>query len=83
MFRNELLRLTVFYIASLLTRGQVVKSDERFDSESIVFTNQWAVHVVGGDRAAEEVALRHGFTNLGKVFLMSLDKRTCGLVLSN
>ena len=31
------------------------------------FTDQWAVHIEGGDAAAERIAQRHGFTNLGKV----------------
>lgn len=42
--------------------------DSEFSSESIIFTNQWAVHVTGGDRVADDIANRHGFINLGKVF---------------
>ncbi len=42
--------------------------DSEFSSESTIFTNQWAVHVTGGDRVADDIAKRHGFINLGKVF---------------
>lgn len=31
------------------------------------FTQQWAVHVPGGKRNADAVALDHGFRNLGQV----------------
>lgn len=31
------------------------------------FTDQWAVHIEGGDQKADEIAHRQGFTNLGKV----------------
>lgn len=39
----------------------------RVSSEPVIFTDQWAVHVPGGDRLADEIATKHGFTNLGKV----------------
>lgn len=37
------------------------------DSQPVIFTDQWAVHVTGGDLVADEIAAKHGFTNLGKV----------------
>ncbi|KZS05709.1 Amontillado [Daphnia magna] len=40
----------------------------RVSSEPVIFTDQWAVHVPGGDRLADEIATKHGFTNLGKIF---------------
>ena len=39
-------------------------------AEQDVFTNSWAVEVVGGDSAADDLAERHGFSNLGKVSLL-------------
>jgi len=32
------------------------------------FTDQWAVHIEGGDPVANQIAQRHGFVNLGKIF---------------
>lgn len=32
-----------------------------------LFSNQWAVHISGGNGAADRVAQRHGFINLGRV----------------
>lgn len=43
----------------------------RSASES-VYMNSWAVEVRGGASAANEVALKHGFTNLGQVQLLWL-----------
>lgn len=37
-----------------------------------VYMNSWAVEVRGGASAANEVALKHGFTNLGQVKLLWL-----------
>lgn len=34
---------------------------------SDVFLNKWAVHLDGGPRAADDLAEKHGFTNLGQV----------------
>lgn len=34
------------------------------------FTSTWAVHIPGGDEAADCVAREHGFANLGKVSLV-------------
>ena len=35
--------------------------------DSTIFTDQWAVHVIGGESVADAIAAKHGFTNLGKV----------------
>lgn len=32
-----------------------------------VYSNSWAVEIVGGDVAADLIAKRHGFVNLGRV----------------
>lgn len=31
------------------------------------YSRQWAVHLEGGQQAADLIATRHGFTNLGQV----------------
>ncbi len=36
-------------------------------AEPVVFHNQFAVHVKGGARKADEVAARHGFVNVGQI----------------
>ena len=37
------------------------------DTSDRLFTDQWAVHIEGGDPVADLIAQRHGFVNLGKV----------------
>lgn len=32
------------------------------------YTNTWAVHIPGGEKAADEVAKQHGFINHGRIF---------------
>lgn len=44
-------------------------SEEDDSSSSTAFTDQWAVHISGGDEVADAIAARHGFTNLGKVMI--------------
>ncbi|KZS04479.1 Amontillado [Daphnia magna] len=59
--------LSVFLL--LLASGLAVSSSEEDDSSSSPsFTDQWAVHISGGDQVANAIAARHGFTNLGKIF---------------
>ncbi|XP_057366840.1 furin-like protease 1 isoform X2 [Daphnia carinata] len=60
--------LSVFLL--LLASGLAVSSSEEDDysSSSTAFTDQWAVHISGGDEVADAIAARHGFTNLGKIF---------------
>lgn len=31
------------------------------------YTDQWAVHLTGGERAAKDLALRHGFAYVSEV----------------
>ena len=35
--------------------------------DSTIYTDQWAVHVTGGNSVADAIAAKHGFANLGKV----------------
>lgn len=61
--------LTMLLVLLLLAGGLAVSSSEEDDSSSssVAFTDQWAVHISGGDQVADAIAARHGFTNLGKV----------------
>ena len=63
--------LTVLSVVLLvLASGLAATSSEEEDSSSTSsppFTDQWAVHISGGDQVADAIAARHGFTNLGKV----------------
>ncbi|XP_064474371.1 furin-like protease 2 isoform X2 [Ornithodoros turicata] len=42
-------------------------STTRTSGEKPTFTNQFAVHVEGGDCRADEIARKHGFTNRGQI----------------
>lgn len=61
--------LTILSVLLLLVgNGLAASSSEEDDSSSsTAFTDQWAVHINGGDQVADAIAARHGFTNLGKV----------------
>lgn len=55
--------------ASLVRSGSLSSSeeDDAVQQSASTFTDQWAVHVSGGDEVADAIAAKHGFTNLGKV----------------
>lgn len=74
--RRMLTMLSVLLL--LLASGLAVSSSEEEDSTSSSpsFTDQWAVHINGGDQVANAIAARHGFTNLGKVY----NKNICIIV---
>lgn len=38
----------------------------------VIYQNEFAVHILGGSEVANEVARRHGFTNMGQVSLHHL-----------
>jgi len=61
-----------------LAVGASVKSSSDEDEDSMTssttYTDQWAVHIEGGNAIADSIAARHGFTNLGPVC-------TCLLIL--
>lgn len=76
-------RILDIFIATLLV-GLVVSSSEEDDVEtsasySSSFTDQWAVHISGGDDVADAIAAKHGFTNLGKVTIFLRFICVCGL----
>ena len=59
--RFRISNVSVAIVASLLTWQCVVaKEKDRY-------SNSWAVEVRGGADKAEELARKHGFTNLGQV----------------
>lgn len=63
-------RVLVFtYILATVAVGH-----SRVSSDPTIFTDQWAIHITGGDRLADEIAAKHGFTNLGKVKFHPLSK---------
>lgn len=43
------------------------------------YSSQWAVHIEGGQQAADEIAEKHGFQNLGEVraYITKLVLGTC------
>lgn len=62
--------LTIASVLLLVTGGLAVStssSEEDDSTSSTAYTDQWAVHISGGDEVANAIAARHGFTNLGKV----------------
>uniref|UniRef100_A0A1X7UTS1 Peptidase S8/S53 domain-containing protein n=1 Tax=Amphimedon queenslandica TaxID=400682 RepID=A0A1X7UTS1_AMPQE len=60
-----------FLLALTVTLVTVAADASYFNKEShrpvAVFTDSWAVEVHGGIEAANEIAERHGFTNMGRV----------------
>ena len=60
-------RVLIFSSTLVVVTALHASKDSEFSSDSPVFTDQWAVHVIGGDRVADDLAARHDFTNLGKV----------------
>ncbi len=66
--------LVVLSVLLVLSAGSSLaasstSSEEDDSSSSTAFTDQWAVHISGGDEVADAIAARHGFTNLGKVMI--------------
>ena len=65
--------LSVLLLCVLASGLAATTSSEEEDSSSTSsppFTDQWAVHISGGDQVADAIAARHGFTNLGKVKIL-------------
>jgi Peptidase S8 pro-domain len=63
-------RLVFLYIlVNLCNLIESVYSDDLLNTPGARghFTQQWAVHIPGGNEAADRVAAEHGFINLGKV----------------
>ena len=68
-----LLQLCVLVVVALhgkLLVDSASVTSEEVDDRATTFTDQWAVHISGGDQVADAIAARHGFTNLGKVWLV-------------
>ena len=38
-------------------------------ADKVRYTNEWIVEVGGGSEVADEIAQKHGFRNLGKVYV--------------
>ena len=70
MTNHRLVTLLVGFVLLLSAQStRASGSSEEDDSTpaSGTFTDQWAVHITGGEQVANAIAARHGFTNLGKV----------------
>ena len=65
--------LSLSFITLTVTLSIVAGDASYFNKEShrpvagLGFTDSWAVEVHGGIEAANEIAERHGFTNMGRV----------------
>lgn len=46
---------------------QYIHSEDESEQKNEQFSSQWAVHIVGGEDVANQIATKHGFINLGKV----------------
>lgn len=57
----------VLLVLATGSAAAATSSEEDDGSSTPPFTDQWAVHISGGDQIADAIAARHGFTNLGKV----------------
>ncbi len=55
--------MQAFSVFLLLALATAISSS----SEAGTFTNSWAVEVNGGREAADQLAVKYGFTNLGQV----------------
>ena len=67
---NMLLQICVIVVLAMHRSFLVDSASATFEqlgAYDTTFTNQWAAHIVGGDKVADNVAARHGFINLGKV----------------
>ena len=68
MPRPETSRIWACIVVTLLVSAVVWASEEDdVVASASAFTDQWAVHISGGDAVADAIAAKHGFTNLGKV----------------
>ena len=76
---NRILTMLSVLLLCVLASGlaAATTSSEEEDSSSTSsppFTDQWAVHISGGDQVADAIAARHGFTNLGKVKILIISQ---------
>ena len=75
-----LLSLTAFFLVSLVEstvegKRKAVDNAERERNQRVRYTSSWAVEISeGGDKAADLLARRHGYRNLGKVRIPSLQQ---------
>ncbi|XP_069939490.1 furin-like protease 2 isoform X1 [Cherax quadricarinatus] len=65
MTRTELFNLVALVATLLLSLGRAEQDYE--SSNSKVYHNQFAVHIPDGVQAADEIASKYGFTNIGQI----------------
>lgn len=63
-------------LSSQYRSHQIISDDDIANDKH--FTSTWAVHIVGGDQAADHVAREHGFRILGKVSQLCSSTILCG-----
>ena len=54
-------------LLALLALSLALHGEGEEATEGKLYSNSWAVEVVGGDEVADVIASRHGFTNMGRV----------------
>ena len=59
-----------FLFLVLLTLNIVARAVEEEEERKNIYTNSWAVEIVGGDEVANRIAEKHGFNNIGQVSMV-------------
>lgn len=68
MTRTESLRFVALVAAVVCSFGRAEQDNGSANGK--VYHNQFAVHIPDGSGAADEVASRYGFTNVGQVSVL-------------
>lgn len=55
--------------SNYLVLWTVLYATYTFARETLIYSNEFAVHIPDGDGAADEIASKHGFVNTGQVRL--------------
>ena len=69
-FQKSCVKLVFLWLVISVNLLSVVVCEELVSNEPIGsghYTPTWAVHIPGGENVANQIALDHGFINLGKV----------------
>ena len=60
------MRLAMYRIV-VLSAGLLFCSILRAEGRKVLYTNHWALEIVGNEQEADDIALKHGFVNKGQV----------------
>ena len=59
-------------LASFVLISNIVKATTTEDLDKVHLTNSWAVHIENGnDHIADQIAEKHGFSNIGQVMIFN------------